>query len=150
MLVTAPGLHPAQDSSKEKKARHMNLRIYRNLYWANRGLLQAINALAELSNEPGLSRSRLRHTQAMIEETRAWMNSDLAECIEQHETDRAALLDHSRWAREQKMAGWAREQKTTRGKREEKNASLQTGKKKSRPPAAKRPASSKAERARGK
>ncbi len=128
----------------------MNTDVYRYFYLANRALVQAVSALAELRKQPGLSRSRLRHSQAMIEETGARMNSDLAECIEQHETDRASLLDHSRWAREQKMAGWARERKTTRRKREAKNASLQTGKKKSRPPAVERPARSKAERARGK
>jgi hypothetical protein len=80
----------------------MKLDVYRYLYLANRGLLQAATALAELSKEPGFSRSRLRRTQAMIEETRAWMNSDLAEWIEQHETDRAARLDAERWKREKK------------------------------------------------
>lgn len=82
----------------------MKLDVYRYLYLANRGLLQAARALGELSKEPGLSRSRLRRTQAMIEEIRAWMNSDLAEWIEQHETDRASRLDAERWKREKKEA----------------------------------------------
>jgi hypothetical protein len=75
----------------------MKLDVFRHLYLANRGLLDAVEALAELSKEAGPLRRRLRETQAMIEEARAWMNSDLAEWIDRDETDRASSLDQARW-----------------------------------------------------
>jgi hypothetical protein len=69
--------------------------LYRSLYWANQGLLQAFRALreVELDHEPALSllpasallKDRLRRSQAMIEETRALMNRNLAEWIERKE-----------------------------------------------------------------
>lgn len=63
--------------------------LYRGLYWANQGLLQAVRALQDaerpsapsfLSTDP--LNDKLRRTQAMIEETRALMNRALAEWIE--------------------------------------------------------------------
>jgi hypothetical protein len=78
----------------------MKLHVYRYLYLANRGLIEAVSALGELSRERAFHRVQLRQTQAMIEEARAWMNSDLAEWIDQHETDRASRLDLERWKRE--------------------------------------------------
>jgi hypothetical protein len=56
----------------------MNLRVYRNLYWANQGLIHALRALEELSREPELPSTKLREIQAIIEETRASMNHALA------------------------------------------------------------------------
>lgn len=80
----------------------MKLHVFHCLYLANRGLLQAVEALAELSNEPGFSRKRLWETQERIEETRAWMNSDLGERIDIIEAERGNVLDQQRWKREQK------------------------------------------------
>lgn len=73
------------------KASKMSLRVYRSLYWANQGLLQAIRSLEELHGdpeemescpEPELLHDRLRRTQAMIEETRLLMNRSLGEWCE--------------------------------------------------------------------
>ena len=68
------------------KVSKTNLRLYRSLYWANQGLLNAVAALQELQREPavpllGISvfHDKLRRTQAMIEETRTLMNTNLAE-----------------------------------------------------------------------
>jgi hypothetical protein len=78
------------------KTSKTGLCLYRGLYWANQGLLQAFRALreVELDQEPALSllpasallKDRLRRTQAMIEETRALMNRNLAEWIEPNES----------------------------------------------------------------
>jgi hypothetical protein len=67
------------------KVSEMSLRVYRSLYWANQGLLHALAALQELEQEPASPlpispfNDKLHRTQAMIEETRALMNSNLAE-----------------------------------------------------------------------
>lgn len=66
--------------------RKIRLGLYRGLYWANQGLLQAVRALEEVKAEPSdpLDDS-LRRAQAMLEETRALMNRILAEWIERRE-----------------------------------------------------------------
>ncbi|MBZ5533403.1 MAG: hypothetical protein LAO20_18395 [Acidobacteriia bacterium] len=74
----------------------MKLHVFRNLYLANRSLLQAVNALAELVKETSPCRTTLRHAQAMIEEVRAGINSDVAEWIEQRESGRFSSLDLAR------------------------------------------------------
>jgi len=65
------------------------LGLYRSLYWANQGLLQAVRALEDAERPaPNLFPSsdilsaKLRRTQAMIEETRTLMNRALAEWVE--------------------------------------------------------------------
>lgn len=78
----------------------MKLRVYRSLYWANQGLIHAARALEELSKDPDLPQAQLQEMRATIEETRATMNSALAERIDQHETDRAGRLDLERYLRE--------------------------------------------------
>jgi hypothetical protein len=80
----------------------MKLLIFRNLYLANRGLLQAVEALAELANEPGFSRRRLGQTQERIEELRAWMNTALGEAIDHLETQRGNALEGQRARREER------------------------------------------------
>ena len=55
-----------------------NLRVRRNLYWANQGLIFAVNALGELCQEQGLSRAHLRQARAMIEEARMLMNEEFS------------------------------------------------------------------------
>jgi hypothetical protein len=80
----------------------MKLHVFRYLYLANRSLLQAVDALEELGKEPSPCRTTLRHAQAMIEETRASINSDVAEWIEQRESVRFSSLDLARWKREKK------------------------------------------------
>ena len=77
------------------KASKTGLCVYRGLYWANQGLLHAVRALreaeAELELDHGpaspLLNDNLRRTQAMIEETRALMNRNLAEWIERREKE---------------------------------------------------------------
>jgi hypothetical protein len=68
------------------------LDLYRTLYWANQGLLNAVRALkeAEIPARPvappsELLKVNLRRTQAMIEETRTAMNDILTEWIEGRE-----------------------------------------------------------------
>jgi hypothetical protein len=64
--------------------------LYRSLYWANQGLLNAVHALHQ-AETPMLSLStkqlnhELRRTQAIIEETRTVMNHILREWIEPRE-----------------------------------------------------------------
>jgi hypothetical protein len=64
------------------------LDLYRSLYWANQGLLQAVRSLQEaemprLSEPPSeLLQFNLRRTQSMIEETRVLMNDILGEWVE--------------------------------------------------------------------
>jgi hypothetical protein len=82
----------------------MNLRVYRNLYWANQGLIYAAQAIEELSREHGLPRTKLHEFRAIIEETRASMNSLLSERIDQHETERASRLEVARYSREKAEA----------------------------------------------
>jgi hypothetical protein len=64
--------------------------LYRSLYWANQGLLNAVHALhqaeipiSSLSTEQ--LNHELRRTQAIIEETRTVMNHILREWIERKE-----------------------------------------------------------------
>ncbi len=78
---------------KDMKAVEISVRLYRSLYWANQGLLQAVRSLEELRGESAsvslqadsLLYDRLRRTQAMIEETRLVMNRNLSEWIERNE-----------------------------------------------------------------
>jgi hypothetical protein len=79
------------------KASKTGLCVYRGLYWANQGLLNAARALeqaeVEVLRTPGASPlsassslvAKLRRTHAMIEETREVMNRILAESIERHQ-----------------------------------------------------------------
>lgn len=70
----------------------MKLEIYRKLYLANRGLLQAVHALSDLRRDPAFRDGRINRIQMMIEETRALMNRVLAEQIEEREKNKAATL----------------------------------------------------------
>ena len=77
------------------KVSETGLRVYRSLYWANQGLLQAVRALGEAEVDrqaasanlaaSALLNEKLRRTQAMIEETRLLMNHTLAEWVEPKE-----------------------------------------------------------------
>jgi hypothetical protein len=79
------------------KASKTGLCVYRGVYWANQGLLNAVRALEQAEAEarrtpetcalPASSSivAQLRRTQAMIEETREVMNRALAEWIERKE-----------------------------------------------------------------
>jgi hypothetical protein len=70
------------------KVARTRLDLYRNLYWANQGLLHAVRALQEaempfLSAAPSeLLKFNLHRAQAMIEETRVLMNEILGEWVE--------------------------------------------------------------------
>jgi hypothetical protein len=79
------------------KASKTGLCVYRGVYWANQGLLNAVRALEQAETEarrapemcalpasPSIV-AQLRRTQAMIEETREIMNRVLAEWIERKE-----------------------------------------------------------------
>jgi hypothetical protein len=64
--------------------------LYRSLYWANQGLLNAVHALHQAETPiSSLSTEQLNHelrrTQAIIEETRTVMNHILREWIERKE-----------------------------------------------------------------
>ena len=74
-------LNPANRSGM--KGSEAGLRIYRCLYWANQGLLQAVRSLDELhGNSATVELSdQLRRTQVMIEETRQLMNRSLEDWI---------------------------------------------------------------------
>jgi hypothetical protein len=80
----------------------MKLLIFRNLYVANHGLLQAVEALSEIANEPKFSRKMLWLTQERIEEVRAWMNTTLAESIDHLEMERGNALEGQRARREER------------------------------------------------
>ncbi len=79
------------------KASKTRLSIYRGLYWANQGLLNAARALEQAEAEarrdpvpcvlpqPPSLIAELRRARSMIEETRALMNRVLAEWIDQKE-----------------------------------------------------------------
>jgi hypothetical protein len=47
------------------------------VFFSATGLLQAVEALSEIANEPRFSRKMLWLTQERIEEVRAWMNTTL-------------------------------------------------------------------------
>jgi hypothetical protein len=64
--------------------------LYRSLYWANQGLINAAHALHQAETPiSSLSAKQLNHelrrTQAIIEETRTVMNHILHEWIERKE-----------------------------------------------------------------
>jgi hypothetical protein len=64
--------------------------LYRSLYWANQGLLNAVRALHEAEEPASLVSStlvnhNLRRSQAIIEETRTVVNQILGEWIERKE-----------------------------------------------------------------
>ena len=64
--------------------------LYRSLYWANQGLLNAVRYLQEAEAPASSATSKLlnhnlHRTQAMIEETRAMMNQILTEWVERDE-----------------------------------------------------------------
>ena len=80
----------------------MKLLIFQNLLLANQGLLQAVEALSQIANEPRFSRKMLWLTQERIEEVRAWMNTTLAESIGQLELERGNALEGQRARREQR------------------------------------------------
>jgi hypothetical protein len=73
------------------KSSKIRLGLYRGLYWANQGMLQAVRALDDVKNEPSpdppcdLLDEDLRRAQAMIENTRALMNRVLADWIGRRE-----------------------------------------------------------------
>ncbi len=79
------------------KVSNSRLCIYRGLYWANQGLLNAVRALEQAEAEarrnpvpcvlpqPPSLLAELRRTRIMIEETRVFMNRVLAEWIESQE-----------------------------------------------------------------
>lgn len=95
----------------------MNLRVYRSLYWANQGLIYAAQAIEDLSCEQGLPQTKLQEFQALIEETRASMNSLISERIDQHETERASRLEIVRSSREKANAGLTPEKNGNERKR---------------------------------
>lgn len=74
----------------EMKVASDKIDLYRSLYWANQGLLNAVHALhqaeipiSSLSTEQ--LNHELRRTQKIIEETRMVMNHILREWIERKE-----------------------------------------------------------------
>ena len=64
------------------KVSKKKLRVRRNLYWANQGLIYAVNALGELCRESALPREQLRIARNMIEEARMLMNDKIDEWME--------------------------------------------------------------------
>ena len=70
----------------------MRLDVYRKLYLANQGILQAVHALRDLSCTPGCNKRVLREIQLALEENRALMSRSLAEVIEQNEGNKAGRL----------------------------------------------------------
>src|SRR5579864_3637033 len=74
----------------EMKVASDRIDLYRSIYWANQGLLNAVHALHQAETPiSSLATEQLNHelrrTQAIIEETRAIMNQILREWIEQKE-----------------------------------------------------------------
>jgi len=74
----------------------MRLDIYRKLYLANQGILQAVHALHDLSRAPGCSKRVLQEIQLALEENRALMNRSIAEVIEQKEGAKAGHFSGQR------------------------------------------------------
>ena len=70
----------------------MNVRLYRSLYWANQGLINAAREIREMSRQPGLPRTELQDLESIIEETRVAMNSLVGERIGRPEAGRASRL----------------------------------------------------------
>jgi hypothetical protein len=89
-LVWQPCLPRGNGLEFEMKVASDRIDLYRSLYWANQGLLNAAHALhqaetpiSSLATEQ--LNQELRRTQAIIEETRAVMNHILREWIEREE-----------------------------------------------------------------
>ena len=61
-----------------------------------------MEALSQIANEPRFSRRMLWLTQERIEEVRAWMNTTLAESIDNLELERGNALEGQRARREQR------------------------------------------------
>jgi hypothetical protein len=74
----------------------MKLDVYRKLYLANRGVLQAVHVLHDLSHVPGCNRRVLKEIQSVLEENRALMNRNVAEVIEQKESRKAGRFPQHR------------------------------------------------------
>jgi hypothetical protein len=77
-------------AGNEMKVASDRIDLYRSLYWANQGLLNAVHALHQAETPiSSLSTEQLNHelrrTQAIIEETRTVMNHILREWIERKE-----------------------------------------------------------------
>ena len=90
-LVWQPRRPPRREwAGIQMKAASDKIDLYRSLYWANQGLLNAVHALhqaeipiSSLSTEQ--LNHELRRTQKIIEETRMVMNHILREWIERKE-----------------------------------------------------------------
>jgi hypothetical protein len=67
------------------KVSKKSVRVYRNLYWANQGLIYAVSALSELCQEPDIPREQLRKARVMIEEARMLMNDNFIRWTEGEE-----------------------------------------------------------------
>jgi hypothetical protein len=77
-------------SGMQMKVASDRIDLYRSLYWANQGLLNAVHALHQAETPiSSLTTEQLNHelrrTQAIIEETRTVMNHILREWIERKE-----------------------------------------------------------------
>jgi hypothetical protein len=87
------GSHAGPDENGlefEMKVASDRIELYRSLYWANQGLLNAVHALHQAETPiSSLATEQLNHelrrTQAIIEETRTVMNHILREWIERKE-----------------------------------------------------------------
>jgi hypothetical protein len=66
-----------------KVSKKKAVRVHRSLYWANQGLIHAVNALTDLCQEPSIPHKQLRHARIMIEEARMLINDELGEWLEQ-------------------------------------------------------------------
>ncbi|MBZ5509190.1 MAG: hypothetical protein LAO78_27330 [Acidobacteriia bacterium] len=66
-----------------KVSKKKSVRVYRSLYWANQGLIHAVNALGDLCQEPSLPHKQLRQAREMIEDARMLINGELVEWLEQ-------------------------------------------------------------------
>jgi hypothetical protein len=65
-----------------KVSRKKAVRVHRSLYWANQGLIHAVNALSDLCQEPSIPHKQLRQARIMIEEARMLMNDELAKWLD--------------------------------------------------------------------
>ncbi|HZI57798.1 MAG TPA: hypothetical protein VFF39_13535 [Verrucomicrobiae bacterium] len=68
-----------------KVSKKKTVRVHRSLYWANQGLIYAVNALGDLCQEPSIPHKQLRQARVMIEEARMLMNDELGEWVQRHE-----------------------------------------------------------------
>jgi hypothetical protein len=76
----------------------MRVRIYRSLYVVNNALMQAVPGLDDLLLEKGFEKDSIRHEQAVIEKTRANLNSLLLADIEEREAKEAGRLLRKHYA----------------------------------------------------